>query len=251
MSTFTFFGKVLPERDNLRIPMITEVKIEAREAGIKFDATISISASQVFVVLRNVEGSGDIITLKNYAEYLVRTIIDAQGYISAKGYDVEIVSFADSNGKTGVFDVGVLHKDLEENKRPLHFHEVTIIVWQSPHLRRALADLRESIRSPVDTGFFCFRAIESIRQYFVKAEDGKETAPSWERLRTTLRIDRSYFAKVQTFAEPQRHGETPYTSGEDRIDLMRHAWQVVDRFCLYLLRGRQQLPDTEFDLLKC
>lgn len=105
--------------------------------------------------------------------------------------------------------------------------------------------MREAIRQPNDTGFFCYRAIESIRQHFYEPQDGKKDGPSWERLRSSLRIDRSWIgALTESYeASNQRHGKTPYMSGENRVSAMQHTWKAVDRFCLYLDNGAVQLAE--------
>ncbi|MBD1881456.1 hypothetical protein NC997_14080 [Trichocoleus sp. DQ-A2] len=125
------------------------------------------------------------------------------------------------------------------------FEKVWLLARDSQPLRRALANLREAIREPNDTGFFCFRAIESIRQHFYEPQDRDTDKPSWERLRNSLRIDRSWIDALTKSYEAgnQRHGKSPYMSGENRVSAMLHTWKVVDRFCLYLDNGAVQLAE--------
>jgi len=249
MVTYIFTGKVMPERANVNISA-PPFHVEAKDAGISFDAIVSIGASQVSVVLNTETVNADLSTLKNYVEDTVKILVDAYGYLSGRGYDIEITSVVEPKGKQIVFGVGIYQLEQAQSERPLAFHELIEVMNKSPHLRRALGDLREAIRSSLDTGFFCYRAIESIRQSFKKAEDGDKDGPSWERLRNALRIDRSWMDYLVKFATPQRHGEMPYMSGEDRLKAMQHAWKVVDRFCVYVRRGFQELPESEFGILK-
>ena len=246
MNSYIFSGKVLPERANVNITPI-ELKIDAIDAGISGTAVVSIDVSQVSVVL-NTNSNSDLMTLKNYVDYSVRTLIDAFGYLSGRGYDIEITSVVNHEGKHAVFGVGIPELEKSQKERPLSFQQLLEAMAKSQYLHRALSDLREAIRSPVDTGFFCYRAVESIRQNF--KNDNDNDAKSWENLRKSLLIDRSWIDKIKEFADKARHGETPYISGKNRILIMQHTWKVIDRFCLYVYGDFNDLSEKEFDLLK-
>ncbi len=250
MNTYTFSGKVLPERANMSITRPLPIAMEAKDAGISGAGAISILVSQISVVFNTEDSNVDLPTLKNYVEGIVRNLVDAYGYLSGRGYDIEITSVVDPAGMQTVFGVGVGALEQTQSERPLSFQDLKDVVFKSQELRRALSDLREAIRSPLDTGFFCYRAIECIRQSFRQAEDGDKDGPSWGRLRDMLRVDRSWIEVVKKSADPQRHGGTPYMSGEDRVSAMLHAWKVVDRFCIYVRRGFNPLPEDEFTVLK-
>lgn len=249
MSTYIFSGKIMPERANVSVSRLS-IQVLAEEAGINVDAIVSINASQVSIVIETTDKNADLSTLKNYVEYLVRTVVDAYGYLSGRGYDVEITFVVDPDGKQTVFGVGIPELEEAQPERPLSFDDLLGVVKKSQHLHRALGDLREAIRSPFDTGFFCYRAVECIRQSFVKEENVDNRKPSWKRLGNALRIDRSWIDKLTEFADPQRHGGTPYMSGKDRVSTMQHAWKVIDRFCVYAYRGFIPLSESEFDILE-
>jgi hypothetical protein len=69
-------------------------------------------------------------------------------------------------------------------------------------------------------------------------------------LRYALRVDKSWVDHVRRFGDPQRHGATPYMSGEDRVSAMQHAWRVVDRYCVYAHEGFVPLPEDAFPVLE-
>lgn len=246
MNSYIFSGKVLPERANVNVTPI-EIKMDAIDAGISGIAIISIAVSQISVVF-NTKNDSDLGTLKNYAEYLVRNLVDAFGYLSGRGYDIEITSVVNHEGKYTVFGVGIPELEESQNERPLSFQQLLTVMEKSQHLHLALGDLREAIRSPLDTGFFCYRAVESIRQYFKK--EGDNESKSWENLRKSLLIDRSWIDKIKPFADPARHGDTRYISGKDRILIMQHTWKLIDRFCIFVYRDFKPLSEDEFDWLK-
>ena len=246
MNSYMFSGKVLPERANVEI-RLPEFKMDAIDAGISGTVIVTIIASQVSVVI-NTNSDSDIWTLKNYIEYIVRSLVDAFGYLSGRGYDVEITSVVDHEDKYTVFGVGIHELEKSYKDRPLSFVQLLTAMEKSQNLHRIIGDLREAIRSPHDAGFHCYRAIESIKMSFM--EEGDSDTKGWENLRKSLRIDRSWIDQVKKFADPVRHGGTIYISGDDRIVILQHTWKLIDRFCIYVYRNFKQLSEDEFDLLK-
>lgn len=249
MATYIFSGKVMPERAdvNISLPSLT---FQAKDAGFSGETIISIARSQISIKLDTTDAGVNLDTMKNYMEQLVRNLVDSYGYLSGRGYDIEITSVVNPNGQQAVFGVGIRELEKSENERPLSFQELFPVILKSPHLRHALGDLREAIRSPSDTGLFCYRAVECVRQHFREDEDDDNRAPSWERLRQNLRVDRSWMKPLENFSKEQRHGSSSYMSETDRVLLMQHAWKVVDRFCVYIKGNFQPLPESDFEILQ-
>jgi hypothetical protein len=109
---------------------------------------------------------------------------------------------------------------------------------RSSHLQRAFADLREAIRSPKDTGFFCYRAIESLRQFFV-VELNAPDKQSWEVLRTALQIDRPTIDYVKTFADSARHGAGAAISDGERAEVFKKPPERELKLKRFVVASRQ------------
>ncbi|MFH1142070.1 MAG: hypothetical protein V1724_10565 [Chloroflexota bacterium] len=255
MPRYIFSGKVFPERAavTIRFPYVLDVELPAGMSRI--NATVLIAASQVSVV---VDGEiTDLETLRNYVELIVRHLVDAYGYIEGRGYDIEISSATLETGDLIVFGVEVAELQKNKTERPVSFNEIVGLLFLDPTfsaklgvLRMALADIREAIRSPYETGFHCLRAIECLRDHFVRPEDGDETKPSWERLRDALRIDRSLLHPLERYGFPQRHGVFPSMTGQERVEMMHSTWRVIDRFIQYAQSGFQPLLEADHPLLQ-
>lgn len=246
---YHFNGKVLPERTNVNIPYTAFANLHP-QTGIKFRAVVWIGASQISanVVVEN--GKTDIFTLKNLVEDSIRAIVDAHGYCWGIGYDAEITSCTTPDEHHIVFGVGI--GELEEDKvnRPLQPNEIIHVFAESMFLPQALADLRESIRTSY-TGLFCYRAIECVRQHFYKTEDGKERDPSWQRLRENLNLSKEWINEnIGKYGTPQRHAYDLFMSGDERVAVMKCAWQIVDRFCVFLKNGSKPLDKQSWPILK-
>jgi len=101
--------------------------------------------------------------IKNSVEEPVHERLDAFGFATGRGYEAELVAAVNESGSVEVF--GIEMSGLAESQSAcITLEQVTQALRHGqPYLRLALADLRRAIREPVDTGLYCFRAIEEYQ----------------------------------------------------------------------------------------
>ena len=258
---YTFTGKVLPERTYVSIgPFPTfNVHVDLPEGGVDFDADVVIDTAQVAVVVRSHLEIPDLETLRNSVEHVVRGIVDAFGYIEGRSYDVEITSVIDLSGKRShVFGVEVGALQATKHERPILLPDLLGLLtspssfgiedasFKPMQLRLAMGDLREAIREFGQSAFFCFRAIECLRQCYVEpgAEDSDVTRRiSWETMGKKLCIEKTWIEPVRMASILERHGSQRITTAEQRSELMLRTWKVIDRFILSAKSGFQPLSE--------
>jgi len=240
-SIYTFFGKIFPERANVNISPIV-MNIENKEAGISGVLKTSIAVSQVsaqFVCKQKVD---NIFTLKNYVEDAIRLQVDVLGYTLSCGYDIEITSMIDSIGSPQTV-FGVNFDDIEEfkKKRPKDFNEIMKLFSDEKgnYLRLCMGDLREAVRNPKDAGFFCYRAIESLMQYFTK--NGLDRDKTWHKFREDVGVRKEQIEYIKKFADPVRHGGSIYISPENSKKILNDAWEIVDKYILFASNGYKKI----------
>lgn len=270
--TYTFLGTVLrANHEPVTIALVREgnlepivVSIMTLDGSLSFDASIRIVASRIEVSVTTVSG-GNHSSVGNYVDRLVRVLLDAYGYIQGSSYDVYISHYIDhrtldSGNWVRPFTVGSL--DLPEDVGGVTFDNLLRIVMVEPsdrhderrvqsvgQLTQALGDIRESIRNPHDTALHCFRAIENIRQCYVEPGDvSGDAKPSWKRMRTQLRIERSWIDDIAAARHPQAHGDSRMLSGEQREDFVKRVRVLVGRFIASMQNGFDPLSD-EFEVL--
>ena len=250
MHNYTFAGKVLPERAFVTLGPIPRIKIRTilTDDVMDLDAHVVINSAQVMVVVRSAKPIDNLETLRNTVESVVRGIVDAFGYIEGRGYDVEMTSVIDSTGgQWQIFPIEIAAIQATKDDRPVTFGELHALLnstaptvdedvsFRLMQLRLALGDLREAVRSIDHSAFFCYRAIECLRQCYVEprgqASDASRKA-SWVRMREELCIARSWIDQIEEAGTVERHGGHKAMSGEQRIALMMKTWKVVDRFIM-------------------
>ncbi|PKL57827.1 MAG: hypothetical protein CVV34_05495 [Methanomicrobiales archaeon HGW-Methanomicrobiales-5] len=244
--TYFFFGKVMPERANVNIsPLMGEMKnFNGEKIG---EMKTSILVSQITAQITQntqIQKYDELLTIKNALEDAIRVQLDVLGYTNSCGYDIEITQVTDISGAVRVFGVNVDNTDQFPLKRPKNFSEIMPLfsTETGEYLRLSLSDLREAIRSPKDTGFFCYRSIECLRQYFVDAnklnnQKDKDRQKSWEILRSELDVDRQKIDFIKLYAGPVRHGGKKQYSAEEGKKMLDMTWEILDKYIIFACNG--------------
>jgi hypothetical protein len=237
---YTFFGKVLPERANVTISQIAYRLIQP-DSGIEGDLIVSIDLSQVTARFISGEEVVDLLTLRNYVHDAIRVELDILGYMNGCGYELEIIQVADSLGNPPViFGIGI--PVLANQNRSIDFVKVMNLFQDNRgnYLRLCLADLREAIREPRDTGFFIYRAIEALMQSFRTDDSRKPKERAWQSLRSELSVSEEDIRSLEKVATSFRHGDTRYIGDAEKCELFTIAWNIVDKYIQYACNGYQK-----------
>lgn len=249
MFTYVFAGRVHPERCYVEITQhFPTVTIET-EAPVVINMAYSSIVGQVMVIART-EAAQNVFYLKSIIEEVVATQVDFLSYRLGRHYSVEVISCVDlSTNNHVVFGVG--HPVLEEtqSERPLDYSDAANLAYRYVYLRRALSDLRRALGPNPDTASLCYRAIESIRQHMKLQYGVADGPPSWELVRTNLRVDEACLRYLASFSTPQRHGEIQPMSVNDLNRVTLTAWKIVDRFIIYLSNNEQALSEQQYNLI--
>lgn len=252
MFRYIFVGKVLPERVDFSL---TPHEIEAATSDrSNFKLKISIQESQIFVELNSETEFQDIPTLRNGIFDFVRQYTDIFGYLKGYGYDIEITSVILPNNEHLIFGVQIPELETDAPNRPVQDYHRLVELTNNPRyyaLRLALTDLNLSVKYPKDTGVFCYRAIESIMQFFNEGDpaDPESRKRAWKSLSEKLRISENWIKRVKESALNPRHGTPTPLTGNERVGIMKHTWQVLDRFILLLKNNEQDLDSSTYSEL--
>ena len=111
----------------------------------------------------------------------------------------------------------------------------------------AIEDLRLATGHLWSGPFFCYRAIESVRQHFRRPEDGDNKNSSWDRMRAALRLEESYTRFLWDASIAIRHGEVNRIDIDLSIQCLAHVRNILFRFIEFLQVGA--LDETRFPVL--
>lgn len=227
---YVLHGRVLPERGQTKTPT---VMWEDEDANIQ----IGIYSSQVMAVAEFDEEI-HIHTLKNWVTSMASSHVDVYAFATGRAFNVEITAGIQPNGKMVVFGESIpTHEKRIPEDDVGDFVNSVIDLYGMPngeYLMLCLSDFKRAIQNPEDTGFHCFRSIESIRQYFKYEFDLADGSPTWEKLRNELGFEREHIDFIQEYQGDRRHGDVRWITEQERGEITERAWDVIDAFIKYL-----------------
>ncbi len=238
---WTFFGRVLPNNVpiTLGVPLRGGAQVnDAYSLGCEFEVRLHLGQ---LVVDANFSGQDlHLETMRNFIREQAEHLVALIGYKFGGTFDVEILAAS----REGTNDWAVFGNEIGclVNARPDRFAPLQVDLFQAVLTNQyaclVLSDFQRAMRE--DTGFYCYRAIESMMQS-VKQDHGLTEKPAWARLRNDLKISQDSIYRVKDFADPVRHGKTKGMSDDDRAEILSTTDKIIDRFLRYLLSGRQPL----------
>jgi len=177
------------------------------------------------------------------------SLTDPLAFLVGKYLSVEILGVITPSGHKRVF--GVEHSYIQEKISPKDVQEKwfpkIMNAYQteaSPYLQRCFTDYRLALEHAEDTGFYCFRAIESLRQFFNEQGDKNR---SWKKLRDATNTDRDTIEEnIQEYSKNRRHGDVYLITGEERKLVLETTWDIITGFIEYVDEKLEQTdPQTD------
>lgn len=234
MEPYLFSGVVLPERAQLSLQFTLGFSHIA--SGINGAAKVSIVLNQVAVWVES-EHDWDAFDLRNVVKNIVQSHLAMVGYLKGYAYDFEITRvLSPSRGIDYVFGIDV--PCIAEQGKSVDLQDALSKLRDKTNgpngvfLHRCFSDLVSAMKHADDTGFYCYRAIESLRHHCA-ATHGltvAEKSRQWEKFREVSRCEEQTLRIVKSAADPLRHGNVSGVSSEDRAKLLSSTWAVVDGY---------------------
>ncbi|XLX39468.1 hypothetical protein ACK25U_17150 [Ectopseudomonas mendocina] len=234
MEPYFFSGVVMPERAQLSLQITLGFTHVA--SGISGTAKISIVLNQIAVWIES-EHDWDIFDLRNIVKNIIQNHLAMVGYLKGYAYDFEITRVLNQSREIDyVFGIDIpciasRNDIIDLQDTLLKLREKTI----GPNgmlLNRCFSDLVSAMKHADDTGFYCYRAIESLRHHCAAVHslpaDNKST--QWAKLREVSGSDEQTIRAIKAAADPLRHGETHTADSENRASLLTSTWNIVDGY---------------------
>lgn len=231
---YFFHGVVLPERAQLSHGISLDFSHIA--SGVSGKANISIILNQVAVTVES-PNEWDIFDLRNVVVNLVRSQLDAIGYLVGHAYELEITRVVNHELSVDqVFGIDMPCIAGRERSGELgeSFTELLPKLQGSRGvlLKRCFADLASAMRNADDTAFYCYRALESLRHHCASTHGLSDAIKQlqWDKFREVLAIEKGVIDPIRVAAEATRHGEAVAVTGTERVELLTATWRIVDSY---------------------
>lgn len=239
-------GVIHPERAGVYYssPLI---QLKGRILGEVF---VTIFASQITASIKIEQTDITDSELPYYFQDFLSGLVNMLGFALGFAYDVELISWIDpAQEKHIVFGVD-FPKDVRESKQSeSELLSNLIVASQHPlswYLFHALADVKRAVRVFHESSFYCYRAIESIMQFFkvLGGEQPLSDEKAWKKMREVLSVSKDEILYVKKKADPLRHGKPGEMTEEQRSQLIRTTVVIIDEFCRFLVNENSDSSAT-------
>lgn len=250
MYTYQLSGKIHPERVNFTIGTKLPLYIEHEGFNIKGEIVLEIEKSNISISFSSENiyssaNSSDLETLKNIIEESARMVVDSYCYVKSYAYEVEITDIkCEKLNLEYTFGVqGEWNIVKDDNTSNEEFTKILKLFSdpQNTSMNLIFADFRRAIKYPSMTASFCFRAIETLRQYSFEnisiTDDDKRRKAGWKKLGTELGFTEQDFDMIKKFALPNRHGTYPKITYKEREQIMNFTRSVIDKLIDWKLKN--------------
>lgn len=237
MYNYTIIGKVLPERAKLDLNLCS-LKISPVENNNEIDSMdISIILNQIYVNYSTEKNRLSVFDIRNIVKTILTDILSIFGFIKSYAYDVEITRIVNKELnidyvfgiETHLIEKRNLNKDLN-----LELQKILDLIFKEREnaifIRRCLNDLVNAMKNPIDTGFYCYRAIESLKQYCKYKYNLEKEADQWKKLSNITGFNKDKIKLIREFSLTTRHGDIKSISDENRGKILADTWDIVEKF---------------------
>jgi hypothetical protein len=241
MKTYHLSGIVHPERALLTMSSEKmEIQIFTQQDELFGIFRFNVYNNQVTIILNCEDETASLETIRNYVKFHIETFLNAYGFTSGRAYNLEIVKVYDSDlDVTWVYGIDI--PLLEERNRNLykdsHFGNVVSLSTDKDgvYLRRCLADVNLAMIHLEDSAFYCYRAIEALRQHFGVKANSKDDKKQWKLMAAALSASEDDIEEIKRLAAPSRHGLPTSLNEDDRAQIFIKTWEIVDKYIAYRL----------------
>ncbi len=226
-------GRVLPIRAALTFGPIRIQLSDEKSMSPSTNLELTIYANEV-TIYYEAEYPRDIYDIKNECLYYCNAMVAQIGFLVGFGYSIEVNQILcrelDINIVYGI-DIPCLS---ERNKGlDLNLLIQKIFSIKGPEVRylhRCFVDLQLAITHPIDTPFYCYRAIESLRHFCRIRYNLAKEQQQWQKLSELTKKGWDDTKSVKIFANDARHGDHKGFSSEQRAEFFITTWELVDGF---------------------
>lgn len=230
---YTFVGVVLPERAQMSLGFNHGIHLHDGGEG---HIDCSVINNQLLAVIK-LTSDIDTMTLRNMTYQMIQNHFSALGFYTGHYYDVKLERvFNDDFTINYVY--GIENKDVKDFWGDIDIHalmnEYTSKVTGNPgiFINRCLGDLMSALKNVEDAGFFCYRAIETLRNHnslcqgLLDEKEGKQ----WECFRIKANCDRAEIDEIKKYADDLRHGRPVVLSAPEVKDILINTWGIVKKY---------------------
>jgi hypothetical protein len=254
---YFFYGRIYPDHTYLNVGKPLRGRIEYEEQH--FEVAMNVYSSNVVVSCECSRCIDDILTFRNLLLGFVDSLLNVICLLHGVMYRIEFLSYVCTGDKTFV---AFKHSfEVEEQVRLVdkygdRFMDILFCTQTKVgfFVADCLSNMKLSMSSPIDTGFYVYRAIENIRNAYMLEHDipDDKEKEGWKVMNQSIGGDIADLDWLRNnFSTPRRHGRDMYISGEDRTKAINLGYKFIHSWIDYIVAkyAIDTKVDTKINLL--
>jgi len=234
MPQYILKGIVHPERTPISIGPIKPFKMIHLYSNKEIEIELNIVLNHITIWI-NVDEEWNIYDLRNTGRNFANIVCSILSFIHGYYYEIEIIQILSKEKNIDVvFGIDTPCISERPSKKEISKNFTNILNTTSGkhgiYFTRCYKDLNLALKDTEDTAFYCFRAIESLKQYCAEHFDITNEKDQWKKVSEISGYDQEYIAKIKTNANALRHGDYAISDEKDRIEFLTRTWNVVEKF---------------------
>lgn len=236
MPQYILKGIVHPQRATLSLSRPIKEKVTHLSSKKELCIELNIVVNQITIWIESTE-EWNLDDLRNIGRAFTITICSILTFIYGYYYEVEIIQMLyKEKGTDHIFGIDtpcISNRDSIKDFKAKFEDIINITNGKlGIYLQRCFKDLNSALKDTEDTAFYCFRAIESLKQHCKEKfniSENNEVA-QWKKLSEICGYDKSYIDIIKNGAKVLRHGGYVGHTEEERIEFLTKTWNVVEGF---------------------
>jgi len=229
-------GRALPERCNISFDTVTYNLDEEVVSVTCFNSQI-VASLETSVV--------SVSYAKNRISIVSKMIVGCMGFALGRHYSLDLCTVVIENDAGVILNSyvyeGVGEGQVQSNPDDI-FTKARLLAEKDQNFRIALNDYMSAIEDGSNCAFYCYRAIEAIKQTFA----GKSDKQKWQGMHESLGTCREYITKnIKQHADIERHGnwmDQTDLSLNNLTEMQKVTQDILLAYLSYKSRACRSIP---------
>ena len=236
---YLFYGVIRPERAILsfQYPLPQHCTLFLKDKEVDINLKVSILLNQLAATVET-DIEWDVFDLRNMIASIIHHDLAILSFSTGYAYVFELTRVINrSLGVDQVFGIEIpAIENRQKAKAGVRFSEIKPKTHgiNGVYLNRCFSDLASAMRYHDDTPFYCYRAIESLRNHCA-AQNGvldSGDGAQWQKFREVSGRRREEIERYKKeYVDQQRHGKPGNPmSDQERAEMFLLTWDIVDAY---------------------
>lgn len=250
MYIYIFTGTVNPERMSLTVPNVFRTVYKEQVLIGTAIIKVDIKFNQISVTVESTDEITDLATLRISALQSANAMLSCYATETGRPFVIDIRQLYCVNSQRYLFYTEGLPAIGPKDTSKIDISSLLQAANNNSYFRHAVNDFRSALSMPYDTGFFCYRAYESLILDVMKSNNiGKNNKPAGIiKILHILSINDECATYLKSLNVDVRHGHPVSITADERRIALLIVQAMLKRYAEFFNYGKKFNNSNMFDI---